>query len=253
MNEISGKTVLVTGASQGIGEATVRYLAKRGATIVAAARSVAKLEKIVEDISHSGGKAYAVKCDVADYDDVKAMIEFCVTKTGRLDVLVNNAGVIEPIARIADSDPQKWGKAIDINFKGVYHCIHAAILVMEKQASGTIINMSSGAATGALEGWSHYCSSKAGVLSLTRCTHKEVADRGIRVVGLSPGTVATQMQVDIKTSGINPVSQLDPSAHIPADLVAQAVAYLCTDDAREFDGDDFKLRQNGNMERAGIA
>ena len=253
MHEISGKTILVTGASQGIGEATVRHLAAQGAVVAAAARSAEKLKAIVEDIADSGATAYAIACNVADFQDVVGTVNFCVEKTGRLDVLVNNAGTIEPIARIADSDPEQWGMAIDVNLKGVYHCTRAALPVMEKQGGGIIINMSSGAATGALEGWSHYCTSKAAALSLTRCTHKEVADLGIRVVGLSPGTVDTQMQKEIKASGINPVSQLDPSAHIPPEWVAQAVAYLCTEDAREFDGGDFKLRQEGNMQRAGIA
>jgi NAD(P)-dependent dehydrogenase (short-subunit alcohol dehydrogenase family) len=85
---------------------------------------------------------------------------------------------------------------------------------MERQKSGVIINISSGAATSALEGWSHYCSSKAAALMLTKSIHKEVADKGIRAIGLSPGTVATDMQVKIKASGINPVSQLDPAVHI---------------------------------------
>ena len=142
---------------------------------------------------------------------LNAAIYKCVAEFGRLDILVNNAGVIDPIARIADSDPRQWDQVVDINVKGVYHGLRAAIPVMEAQGSGVIVNLSSGAANGALEGWSHYCATKAAVLSLTRCADKECRENGIRVVGLSPGTVATDMQVSIKASGINPVSQLDPS------------------------------------------
>ena len=103
-----------------------------------------------------------------------------------------------------------------------------------------------------MEGWSQYCSATAAALSLTRCADKEYRDKGIRVVGLSPGTVATDMQVAIRASGINPVSQLDPSVHIPADWVARAVAWLCTEDAAEFAGTDFSLKTDEGRRRAGL-
>ena len=115
-----------------------------------------------------------------------------------------------------------------------------------------IVNVSSGAATGVLEGWSHYCSSKAAALSLTRMADLEYRDQGIRVVGLSPGTVATDMQVVIKASGINPVSQLDPSAHIPPAWAAKAIAWLCTEDAAEFAGTDVSLRNEDIRHRVGL-
>jgi len=104
------------------------------------------------------------------------------------------------------------------------------------------VNVSSGAAINALEGWSHYCASKAGLLSLTKCVHKECAGNGIRCVGISPGTVATDMQKVIATSEINPVSQMDWSQHISADIVGEAITWLCTDAAREYDGSDFSLK-----------
>jgi len=113
-------------------------------------------------------------------------------------------------------------------------------------------NISSGAATSALEGWSHYCSTKAAVLSLTRCADKEYRDAGVRVVGLSPGTVATEMQVAIKASGLNPVSQLDPSAHIPPEWAARAVVWLCTDTANDLAGVDFSLKDAAGRARVGL-
>jgi NAD(P)-dependent dehydrogenase (short-subunit alcohol dehydrogenase family) len=124
---------------------------------------------------------------------------------------------------------------------------------MLEQGGGVIVNISSGAAVSALEGWSHYCSSKAAALSLTKCAHREYADRGIRVVGLSPGTVATDMQVSIKASGINPVSQLDPSVHRSPQDAARAVTWLCTSAATDLDGTDFSLREEADRKRAGIA
>ena len=252
MQELSGKRALVTGASRGIGAATAIELARTGVSVVLAARSSGAIEAIANDIARDSGKAEAVACDVSRYADVAGAVERCTAAFGGLDILVNNAGVIDPIARIADSDPDEWSKVADINYKGVYYGLRAAIPIMEAQGSGTIVNISSGAATSALEGWSHYCSTKAAVLSLTRCADEEYGEHGIRVVGLSPGTVATDMQVSIKDSGINPVSQLDPSVHIPAEWAARAVAWLCTDAGAEFAGTDFALRDEDNRRRVGL-
>ena len=252
MHELSGKTVIITGASKGIGEAASRYIASLGANVVLAARSKEAVEEIAEEIKSDGGNAVGCACDVSQLDQVQGLVNLAKETFGGVDVLVNNAGLIEPISRIEDSDPADWGMVIDVNIKGVYYGIHAALPHMKAQGQGVIINISSGAATSALEGWSHYCSSKAAALSITRCTHREEAENGIRVVGLSPGTVATDMQVQIKASGINPVSQLDPSVHIPPEWVAKAIAWLATDDAKEFDGDDVSLRDEAIRSRVGL-
>ncbi|NIA68418.1 SDR family oxidoreductase [Pelagibius litoralis] len=252
MQELQGKTAVITGASRGIGAAAAEELARLGVSVVLAARSLDEIEALATKITEAGDKASAVACDVSRYDDVTAAVEHCRSTYGSLDILVNNAGVIDPIARLGESDPAAWDLAVDINLKGVYHGLRAALPVMEAQGSGVIVNISSGAATGALEGWSHYCSTKAAVLSLTRCADKEYREKGIRVVGLSPGTVATDMQVSIKASGINPVSQLDPSVHIPADWPARAIAWLCTAEAAEFAGTDFSLKTEEGRRRVGL-
>ena len=252
MHEISGKTALITGASVGIGAATALRMAELGANVVLAARSADKIRNLADQINSDGGKAVAIPCDVSSYDDVQSAVQYSLSQFGSIDILVNNAGVIDPIARLTDIDPEDWGKVIDINVKGVFNALHTALPHMEEQGSGTVINISSGAATSALEGWSHYCASKAAAYSLTRCTHKEMAERGIRVVGLSPGTVATEMQVQIKASGINPVSKLEVSDHISPQWVAEAICWLATDDAREFDGDDVSLRNEEVRKRIGL-
>ena len=250
--DMQNKTVIVTGASRGIGAATARHLAELGANVVLAARSTGAIGTLADEIASAGGSALAVACDVSRWEDVAALVDQTATAFGGVDVLVNNAGVIDPIARLADSDPTGWGEVVDINLKGVYYGLRAAIPKMLEHGGGTIINISSGAATSALEGWSHYCATKAAVLSLTRCADKEYRDAGIRVIGLSPGTVATDMQVKIKASGVNPVSQLDPSVHIPPEWVAKGIAFLCTDGGDAFLGTDFTLKSEEGRRLAGL-
>ncbi len=251
--QIENSTVLVTGASGGIGEATARHLARLGATVVLAARSRRRIEEIAADIAADGCTAISVSCDVSRSEDVRALVRDAIDHTGRLDMLVNNAGIIDPIARLADSDPDAWGSVVDVNVKGVYHGLRFAIPEMVALGGGTIVNLSSGAATSALEGWSHYCATKAAVLSLTRVADKEYREQGVRVIGLSPGTVATDMQVQIKASGINPVSQLDPSAHIPPEWVARAIAWLAGPEADAYRGTDFSLKTNEGRAAVGLA
>lgn len=252
MTELRGKVAIVTGASRGIGAAAARLLAQEGAIVLMAARTKSELESTAADLCANGWKAVPIVTDVTRYADIDAIVRMCTREYGRLDILINNAATIEPIARIGDSDPEAWSKAADINYKGVYFGLRAAIPVMEEQAEGVIINISSGAATGALEGWSHYCSTKAAVLSLTRCVDKEYWEKGIRIVGLSPGTVATEMQVAIRDSGINPVSRLEPSDHITPEWVARAILYLCTSAAEDLHGVDFSIKTEEGRRRVGL-
>lgn len=245
---LNGKTVFITGASQGVGAAAGRYLASIGANVVLVARNMSALNDLAQEI---GINALAIQCDVAKYDQVSGAMQHAVDHFGGLDILVNNAGTIEPIARIEDSDPEQWSKVVDVNLKGVYHCMRAAYSHM-RENGGTVINISSGAATSALEGWSHYCATKAAVLSLTKCTHKEWSKFGVNVVGLSPGTVATDMQIAIKESNINPVSKLDWSSHISPEWVAKTIAWLTSDNARQYDGDDFSLKTEEGRRQVGL-
>lgn len=241
--DLTGKTAIVTGASRGIGAAAARHLATLGAHVVLAARSATAITRLADEITDTGGMATAVATDVADNDAVAALIHGAVSLTGRLDLLVNNAGLIDPIARIMDSDPEAWAGIIDVNVKGVYYGLRHAMPVMAAQeGGGTIVNISSGAANSFLEGWSHYCASKAAVQRLTGVAHKEAHGMGVRVFGLSPGTVATEMQEQIRASGINPVSQIPWENHITPDWVARAIAFLTTADADQWLGTDFSLK-----------
>ncbi len=250
--DLKDKTVVITGASRGIGAATARHFSTLGAKVYLAARSADAIAHLAREIQDAGGIAVAVECDVSQSHEVKALIDRAVSETGRVDVLVNNAALIEPIARIADSDDAAWAHVINVNVNGVYYGIRHAIPAMIAQGAGTIINISSGAATGNLEGWSHYCASKAAVLSLTRNTDLEYRDQGVRVIGLSPGTVATDMQKQIKSSGINPVSEMSWDQHIPAEWVAKGIEWLCHAEADAFLGTDFLLKTAENRQRLGL-
>ena len=249
MTDLSGRTVLITGASRGIGAESARVFADAGANVALIARTADGIADLAGEI---GERAVAIPCDISRYWEMAQAVENCVTAFGGLDILINNAGVIEPIARMEDADPDGWGQVIDINLKGVFHGMRAALPVMEEAGGGTILTVSSGAAHGPVEAWSHYCASKAGAAMLTKCLHKEMADKGIRAMGLSPGTVATQMQREIKASGINPVSQLDWSDHIPADWPAKALLWMCSPDADGYLGEEISLRDAAIRQKVGL-
>ncbi len=246
---MQGKTIVITGASRGIGAATARYFASHGANVALLARSAKAINELAAEI---GPKAIALPADVGNWDALAAAIDTTIKTFGGVDVLVNNAGVIEPIARLANSDPQGWGKAIDINLKGVYHGIRAVLPHMLNCGGGSVLTISSGAAHSPVEAWSHYCASKAGVAMLTSCLDKEEGANGIRAIGLSPGTVATQMQREIKSSGINPVSRLDWSDHIPPEWVAQTLGWMCTSDADAYLGQEISLREDDIRRQVGL-
>ena len=252
MQKLNGKCALITGASRGIGAAAAKDLASKGVSVVLAARSVADSEAVANTIQSAGGQAVAVKCDVRDYTDLQSATEQALHSFGQLDILVNNAGTIDPIAHLAESDPMAWANVVDVNLKGVYFGVRAALPIMLKQNQGVIINISSGAAINALEGWSHYCATKAGVLSLTKCVHKEYFEQGIRCIGMSPGTVATDMQLSIKESGVGSISQMAFSDHIPPEWPGKAITFLCTEAAAEFSGTDFSIKTDEGRRMVGL-
>lgn len=252
MTDLTEKTAIITGASRGIGASTARHFAELGANVVLAARSETAIKHLAQELRDNSLSALAVPCDVADATAVQHLIATATDTFGNLDILVNNAGLIDPITTLADSDPAEWSKVIDVNVKGVYHGLRYALPIMRAQGTGTIINISSGAASSFLEGWSHYCASKAAVVRLTGIAYKENADAGVSVVGLSPGTVATDMMATIMASGINPVSQLSPGEHIPTEWGAQAIAYICGPNGKDFAGQDFFLKSNEGRSLLGL-
>ncbi|MEM9575472.1 MAG: SDR family oxidoreductase [Pseudomonadota bacterium] len=247
--DMTGKTVMITGASRGIGAETARVFAGAGANVALLARGQREIADLAGEI---GAKALAIPCNVARYSDMATAVEVTQDTFGGLDVLINNAGVIEPISHLSAADPDAWGDVIDINLKGVFNGVHAALPVMRAGGGGSILTISSGAAHNPIEAWSHYCTSKAGVHMLTRCIDKEEASNGIRAMGLSPGTVATQMQREIKSSGVNPVSQLNWEDHIPADWPARTLLWMCSAAADGWCGQEISLRDEEIRRKVGL-
>lgn len=245
-DSLAGKAVLITGASRGIGAAAARAFARAGAKLGLASRRTELLRPLAEETG-----ALVLPCDVADFAQVEAAVAAMVAAHGRLDVLINNAGIIEPIAPLAQADPAAWDRLIAVNLMGVFHGMRAALPVMLAQGGGTILTVGSGAAYNPLEGWSAYCASKAGAFMLTRAAHLE-AGGTVRVLSLSPGTVATGMQETIRASGVNPVSRLDWSAHVPPDWPARALVWMCTPDADAWRGAEVSLRDPAIRARLGL-
>ena len=247
--EFKGKTVIITGASRGIGAEAARVFAAAGANVALLARSADSLEALAAEI---GENALALTCDVSDYASVEAAVQKTVERFGGLDVLINNAGVLKPIGPLAEVDPDEWGQVIDINIKGVFNGMRAALPVMKAAGGGSVLTVSSGAAHNPLEGWGAYCTSKAGAAMLTRSLDLEERSNGIRAIGLSPGTVATQMQRDIKASGINRISEMSWEDHVPADWPAKILLWMCTPDADEFIGSEISQRDEEVRKRSGL-
>ena len=247
--DLSNKTVMITGASRGIGAEAARAFARQGANVALLARGKDAIEALSAEI---GATAIALPCDVAKYADMDAAVKATLKSFGSVDVLINNAGVIEPVSHLSAAEPDAWGQVIDINLKGVFNGMRAAIPAMKAAGGGSVLTISSGAAHGPVEGWSHYCASKAAVNMLTRCVDKEEAMHGIRAIGLSPGTVATQMQREIKASGVNPVSQLAWEDHIPPEWVAKCLVWMCGAAADRFLGDEISLRDEDIRRAVGL-
>lgn len=236
------KVVIITGASQGIGAEAVRQFAQAGWHVAALARRDAPLQALADELG--ADKVLPLACDVADYASVDAAVAQVQARWGRVDALINNAGIIEPISGLGDIDPADWARAVQINLNGVFHGMRAVLPLMKAQGAGTILNTSSGAAHAPRDGWAAYCSTKAGAAMLLDALHLEESAWGLRVMGLSPGTVATEMQLKIRASGLNEVSKLDPSVHVPADLPARCLLWMCSPASDPWLGQEISLRDS---------
>jgi NADP-dependent 3-hydroxy acid dehydrogenase YdfG len=223
MSNTEGKVVVITGASSGLGEATARHLASKGASVFLGARRMARLQTVVADIQRAGGQAAAMQVDVTRRAEVDAFVQAATEKFGRMDVLVNNAGLMA-LAPIEKTLVDEWDRMVDINIKGVLYGIAAALPVFARQKGGHIINIASVAGHKVSMGGAVYCATKHAVRAISEGIRQEVD--GIRTTIISPGAVQSELPLGI--------SDPDTAAHIkafyrqqaiPADAVARAIAY----------------------------
>lgn len=224
-SNIANKVVVVTGASSGLGEATARYLAERGARLVLAARRTDRLQTLAGSIKSNGGQVLVVTADVSRYGDVQAIAEQAVKEFGRIDVWVNNAGLMS-LAPMAARKVEEWDRMIDINVKGTLYGVAAAMPVMEKQGSGHIINVASiaGHKVFAPIG-TVYSATKFAVRALSEGLRME-APAGIRTTIISPGAVQSELKHGSTDAGASAaVNAFYDANQIPADSVARAIAY----------------------------
>lgn len=234
------EVAIVTGAGRGIGAATALALAQAGTRVVVAARVLADAQAVAATLP--AARSLAVRCDVTSANDVAALMRATTAAFGPPTILINNAGVITPIGALHDTDPDAWTRAITINLGGAARMLHAVLPAMLAGGRGRVVNLSSGAAHRPLEGWSAYCAGKAGLAMLTRSTALEYGGRGVFAFGFAPGLVDTAMQVKIRASGVNPVSQIPRAALSDVAEPAAAIAFLCTSAADGLAGTEVDIR-----------
>lgn len=223
MSSISGKVVAITGASSGIGEATARYLAAQGAKVLLGARRADRLKTIVADIVKAGGEAEAFAVDVAKSDDVFAFIKTAQGRFGRLDVLINNAGLM-PLSTFDQAKIKEWDQMIDVNIKGTLYGIAAALPVFRAQESGHFINVSSTAGHNVRPTLGVYAGTKHAVRAISEGLRQEVGEK-IRVTIISPGAVESELAETISDPELKHQIETYRKMAIPAVAVAEAIAY----------------------------
>jgi len=238
-----GPVVILTGASRGMGAEIARRLAQAGARLTLVARSADSLKEIAEEVRRLGGEGLPFSADIAGQTGCNEAIRETIDRFGRIDALINNAGLLGPIAPVADANPDAWRYNIEVNLLGPFFLTHAALPHL-RAAQGRIINISSGAAVKSVRGWSAYCTAKAGLTHFTRILAEEEPD--VVSVAVRPGVVDTQMQEMIREEGPGAMSEdkvdyfqtlksdnkLEPP-HIPA----RSVAWLALHAPREMSGE----------------
>lgn len=242
---VQGKVAVVTGASRGIGKVIALDLAAAGAKIVASARSLESLEDLVQEIKTAGGEAIAVQADVASTEDVANIFSSAVEAFGRVDVLINNAGITKDglLLRMKDQD---WDQVLDTNLKSAFLCTKAAAKLMSKQKAGRIINISSVVGEMGNAGQANYCASKAGLIGLTKSVARELAKRNVTVNAITPGFIVSDMTEELSDKVKEEMSSQIPLGRFgEASDISASVLFLASDGAGYITGQT--LGVNGGM------
>jgi len=224
-NNIEGKVVVITGASSGLGEATARFLSAQGASLVLGARRLDRLGALADELSRRGGKALAVPMDVTQCDQVKRLVDAAVQTCGRIDVMINNAGLM-PQAPLERLKIDEWNRMIDVNIKGVLYGIAAALPHMKQQKAGHFINVSSVAGHRVGPGFAVYAATKHAVRALSEGLRQEVKPYNIRTTVISPGAVATELPNTVTDpQAAERIRKFYADVAIPAESFARAVSF----------------------------
>ncbi|WP_436860677.1 3-oxoacyl-[acyl-carrier-protein] reductase [Staphylococcus caeli] len=240
------KSALVTGASRGIGRSIAIQLAEEGYNVaVNYAGNKEKAEAVVEEIKAKGVESFAIQANVADGDEVKAMIKEVVSQFGSVDVLVNNAGITRDNLLMRMKE-QEWDDVIDTNLKGVFNCIQKVTPQMLRQKSGSIINLSSVVGAVGNPGQANYVATKAGVIGLTKSVAKELASRNITVNAVAPGFIVSDMTDALSDELKDKMLEQIPLAKFGEDAdIANTVAFLASEKAKYITGQTIHV--NGGM------
>lgn len=245
MSRFNEKVVLVTGSSRGIGKVIAMSFANEGAAVVISDVLAEEGEKTAQEIRELGKQSIFVQCDVSDSHDVNGMIAKTVEKFGKIDVLVNNAGITRDTLMIRMKD-EDWEKVLNINLKGAFYCTRAAAKEMMKKRTGSIVNISSVVGLMGNLGQANYSASKAGLIGLTKSAAKELAPRGITVNAVAPGFIETEMTQKLSEQVKETYQKVIPLSYFGAPQdVANTVLFLASEDARYITGE--VIRVDGGM------
>jgi len=224
-HNIEGKVVVITGASSGLGEATARLLSEQGATVALGARRIDRLQALTRELAGRGGKALVVATDVTHCEQVKGLVDTAVQAYGRIDVMINNAGLM-PQAPLERLKIDEWDRTIDVNLKGVLYGIAAALPHMKRQKAGHFINVSSVAGHRVGPGYAVYAATKFAVRALSEGLRQEVKPYNVRTTVISPGAVATELPDSVNEPDVaERIRKFYQQVAIPAESFARAVAF----------------------------
>lgn len=233
---VKDKVVIITGGGSGIGKETGLLFAKEGAKVVVADVNEKAGAETVDTIKNAGGEAVFAKLDVSNREQTKQVVKDTIAKYGRIDVLINNAGIIQD-ALVVKMTEEQWDKVININLKGPFNCIQAVAEQMIAQGSGVILNISSIVALYGNVGQTNYAATKAGLVGMTKTLAKELGKKGIRVNAIAPGFIYTPMTATVPEKILDMMKEKTPLKRLgtPGD-VANALLFLSSDDASFING-----------------